>query len=440
MLFNYRLRDLPRMLLTPGGRIQIRGGIKYRIYPLIFPLAWIYRRTVGRGTRTIVVVGSFGKSTTTRTVSAALGIAPHPDMVRNYSSYVALALLRVRLSQPWAVIEVGIGGPGQMAGYARLTRPDVVVVTSIGSEGTTRLGALENIRTEKLPMLRALPASGIALVNGDDPHVMWMAGQTTARVITYGFGPQCDIRASDLRLEWPQGSYFKVDALGVKREVRVRLIGRHMMYPALAAIAVSRLEELDLDLVLPRLALLPPTPGRMEPIALSDGVTVLRDDFKATLETMYAALDLFVEVPARRRIVVFGDVNEPPPDRSVVYEGLGAQVAKAADQFIVVGSGYAEYSKGARRAGMPETAVYDGGTTPSTAVATLRSILKPGDAVLIKGRRGQMLDRIRLALQGECVRCDLSLCDLSTECSDCPVLAEGWGGKPYFLQHNVTAQ
>ena len=74
-----------------------------------------------------------------------------------------------------------------------------------------------------------------------------MAGQTAARVVTFGFGAHCDVRASELRLDWPQGSQFHVNAFGEERDATVRLIGRHMIYPALAAIAVSLLEGLDLD-------------------------------------------------------------------------------------------------------------------------------------------------------------------------------------------------
>jgi putative ABC transport system ATP-binding protein len=221
-------------------------------------------------------------------------------------------------------------------------------------------------------MVRALAATGIAVLNGDDPRVLWMAGVTRARVVTCGFGAGCDVRASDLRLDWPRGSRLRVDAFGESREFTVRLIGRHMMFPVLAAVAVARLEGIDFDAVVERLAALPPTWGRLEPVELPGGVTLLRDEFKSTLETMHAALDVFAQVPATRRIVLFGDVTEPPEDRRPVYGALGERVAAIADHLVVYGKGLADYSSGALGAGMSAASIHDGGNVPQRAAGVLR--------------------------------------------------------------------
>jgi UDP-N-acetylmuramoyl-tripeptide--D-alanyl-D-alanine ligase len=425
---RYPLRDVLAMFATPAGRSQLGEGVIYRLWPLSSRLARLYRLTLARNTRVVAVVGSFGKSTTTRAVSAVLGVPPHPMMLLNAWSSVAFAILRIRPSQRHAVIEVGIAEPGQMRPYARTVRPDVTVVTSIGSEHGRSLGSLETTRAEKSWMVRVLRESGSAVLNGDDPNVMWMKDQTSARIVTFGFGERCDVRARGLRLEWPQGTRFLVSALGQEREVKIRLIGRSMVYPALAAIAVAQLESIPLDDVLARLELLPPTPGRMEPVALPEDVVVLRDDFKSTLETMHAALDVFGEVPARRRIVLFGDVSEPPRPQRPIYQELGERVAGIASHFVVVGHGLDPYSSGARRGGMPKSTIIDGGRTPQEAAEVLRGVLQPGDAVLIKGRDTQKLDRVRLILQGRRVACNIRFCNLRMMyCKDCRMLETGWG-------------
>lgn len=434
---KYRLRDLPSMLATAGGRIQILEGITYRLFPLASRLASVWRRTAVRRTRVVVVVGSFGKSTTARAVAAALGLADHPKLVYNAFSSLARAILRIRPGQQRAVIEAGIAGPGEMALYARMTRPDVVVVTSIGSEGAPRLGTLDDIRDQKSQMVRALPAAGIAVLNADDPRVLWMAGVTGARVVTCGFAAGCDVRGYDLRIDWPRGSRLRVDAFGESRELAVRLIGRHMMFPVLAAVAVARLEGTDFDTIVERLAALAPTWGRLEPVELPGGVTLLRDEFKSTLETMHAALDVFAQVPATRRLVLFGDVTEPPEDRRPIYEALGERVAAIADHLIVYGKGYADYSSGARRAGMSDASIHDGGNAPQRAAGVLRALLRPGDVVLVKARRGQKLDRVRLLLQGRTVGCDIALCDLQDPCVECPMCASGWGSHRAVLPSDM---
>ncbi len=425
---NYRLRDFPALLATPAGRAQLRTGAGYRLWPLSSRLARLYRRSVARRTRVVAVVGSFGKTTTTRAVSAALGVPAHPNMLRNAWSSVALALLRIRPAQRHAVIEVGIAAPGQMARYAPVVLPDIVVVTSIGSEHNRSLATLEVTRHEKAEMVRALAPSGIAVLNADDPNVRWMAGQTAARVVTFGFGADCDVRATDYRLDWPAGSRFRVSAFGEESDVAVRFLGRHLVHATLAAIAVARLEGVALADALGRLHAVQPAPGRMQPVALPDGVTVLRDDCKSNPETMHAALDVLGEIPARRRIVVFGDVAEPPSSQHALYRELGRRVAAIAAHLVVVGPNPGRYAGGARRAGMPAERIHDGGRTPRPAAAIVAKLLQPGDVVLIKGRGTQMLDRVRLILEGRPVRCDIGYCSLNrSDCEGCPMVESGWG-------------
>ena len=91
-------------------------------------------------------------------------------------------------------------------GSVLAARPDVAVITAVGSEHHRSLGTLEVTRAEKSWMVQALPAAGVAVLNGDDPNVMWMRQKTRARVVTFGFGAACDVRADDVRLDWPRGT------------------------------------------------------------------------------------------------------------------------------------------------------------------------------------------------------------------------------------------
>jgi len=415
------------MSLTPAGRKQLRDGVLYRLWPVLSRLARLYRKTLARHTRVIAIVGTFGKSTTNRAVCAVLGARPPRSILANAWSGVAVAVLQGTPSQRHAVIEVGIGAPGQMELYARMIRPTVTVVTSVGTEHITELGSLETTRSEKAWMVRDLPVTGVAILNGDDANVMWMKGQTRARVITFGFGASCDVRAEDVRLDWPRGTRFRVSAFGQIREARVRLVGRHMIYTALAAIAVSDVEGVALDEALLRLETLPPTPGRMDPVFLPNGAIVLRDEYKSAQETIDAALDALREIPARRRMILLGNVSEPQGTEESVCKMFGGRVAGIASHMIIVGDGLQHYRSGATRAGMPSHAVIDGGETPLQTAEALARILQAGDVVLVKGRRNQRLDRVRMILQGRRVKCDIPFCDIRTiDCEDCPMLETGW--------------
>jgi UDP-N-acetylmuramyl pentapeptide synthase len=425
---RFRLRDLPAMLRTPAGRVHVRQGIAYRSWPLLSVLARLHRRTLARKTRVIAVSGSFGKSTTTRAITAALDLPEHDAMLFNAWFWIAYAVLRIRPGQHRAVIEVGISKPGQMKAYARTVKPDVAVITSIGSEHHRSLGTLEVTRAEKSWMLQVLPASGIAVLNGDDPNVMWMREKTRARVVTFGFGAACDVRADEVRLDWPRGTRVRLTAFGQERDVTVRLLGRHMIYPVLAALAVAHLEGFALDRVLPRLCDLAPTRGRMEPVLLPNGVTVLRDDFKSALETVHTALDVLAEIPVSRRLVLLGSVTEPRGAQRPIYQALGERVAGIASHLLVFSHDFEPLWSGARRGGMPRAAVTDAGRTVRDASLALGRLLQPGDVLLIKGRGPEKLDRVRLILEGREVRCDIRYCSFRTvECEDCAMLERGWG-------------
>jgi UDP-N-acetylmuramyl pentapeptide synthase len=428
----YQLSDLPALLRTPVGRAKLREACYCHAWPLASRLAGAYRRRTVRQTRVVAVVGSYGKTTTARAVAAALGRPPEPTVNRNFSSYLAEAVLRIRPGDRHAVIEVGIGHPGEMERYARLLRPDLAVVTSIGSEHNRYLGDLEHTRTEKVQMVRALTGSGLAVLNWDDPNVRWMAGQTRARVRTFGLGAECDVRASQVALDWPRGTRFTLQAAGQTRQVTTRLIGQPMVYALLAAVAVGLEAGCSLDRLLARLAHLGPTPGRLEVVSLPRRIWLLRDDFKATVETIDAALDVLAEVPAERRIVVLGEIDDPPAGRPNDYQRLGERVGQLAARAVFVGEAesFQQYAAGAHQAGLGAEALVYAGPSPRAAAALLQQDLRAGDVVLVKGRWGQRLDRVALALAGRQVGCEISYCSArAARCGACPMLERGWRGR-----------
>ena len=332
---RYSWKDIPAILQTPIGRSKFKSTIWRKSWPLLLRLATLYRRTLIRNTCVVALVGSFGKTTTARALTAALSARVPPSFGPNAYNATTCAVLRIRPHDRHSAIEVGIAHPGQMGVYARMIKPNITVVTSIGSEHNRSLGTLEVTRAEKSEMVKILPTSGIAVLNGDDPNVLWMKSQTRAWIITFGIDKTNDVRASEITLDWPNGTRFKLHADGEMRELHICLIGRYMVYPILAAVTVSLAEVFTLDQVIPALEALPPTPGRLEPIRLENGAIILRDDFKSSLETIDAALDVFSEIPAKRRIVILGEVSEPPGSQGPIYRKIGERIAKIASYAIL---------------------------------------------------------------------------------------------------------
>ena len=388
-------------------------------------VAALVRRTVARRARVIVVVGTYGKTTTTRAIRAALGLPPSPWVEANANcvALVPLALFRGLWQSREVVIEVGIGVPKQMARFAWALQPSVVVVTCIGHEHIQSFRDLDHLRDEKAAMARSLTADGVAVLNGDDANVMWMASQTRARVVTYGLARGLDIRGTDLTLNWPHGSRLQLHAGRESVTLDTRLVGDDLIHGLLAAAAVAEVEGRSLASVTPALASLPATRGRLQPVVLPGGATVLRDDYKSTPETVLAALAVFGQVPARRRIAVLGDLDMPPPPERHWYRTVGEKVAQVADLAVFVGTKFDRYRVGARAVGMRDDQMHHMRTVHE-AIAFLRGSLNADDVVLVKGRGTQRLTRIILALVGRDVRCRIEQCRLHlTFCDDCPLLA-----------------
>lgn len=428
---RYTLREIPHLLRNPVGRYELSLGQLHNLWPLLRLTATLYRRGVLRETRFLAVAGSLGKSTTMRAVAAALGLeVPHVPPTNSWSK-LALSILSVRRGSPFCVLEVGISRTGDMGEYARMIRPDVSVITSIAGEHHRSLGTLEGIRFEKADMVRCQQPDGIAVLNGDDPNVLWMATQTSAKVMTYGFGKNNDVRAEDLEIQWPRGNRFSLRYRGEARTIQTRLFGRHMVYPILAGFAAGMACGRDVNRMLSGLEGLCPTSGRMELVELAGGARILKDDYKSTLETIHSALDVLPAVTADRKIVVLGEVEDASGSLGPIYREIGRISARHASKAILVCSGnsFRRFRVGAAEEGMEPEAVIHAGREWYEAFRVLEKDLSTGDVVLIKGRRTQRLGRILLSLQGRHVRCRVPECKSSIKvCYRCPMLDRGWDG------------
>ena len=428
--FIAQRRDiLPLMLATRVGRRRLAEGLNYLAWPLLAPVGSMHRRWMIPDTRLVAVVGSVGKTTTVHCLAAALSLDPSIVLRFNIWSGLAASLLRVHPGQRHAAVEAGILGKGQMARFAHMLRPHIVVVTAIASDHASSLGDLSHTAAEKAHMVEALSASGLAVLNGDDPHVLHMARQTSARVITFGLGAHNQVRASRVQVDWPHGTRLLVHVGGHTFPVRVGLLGRHQVLPCLAAIAVAWAEGLPLSRVISHMARLQPLPHRLSPSQLPRGITVLRDDAKITEESLEVALDLLDGVPNRRKVLLMGTLAYPRGSRTSLYRRLGRRIGTSVSQILFVGRNHdlKPLRSGAASQGLSRDACHRiSHASPGTA-HLLASMLRPGDLLLVKASFSQRLERLLLALEGRPVRCGLHYCRVwSMDCERCDMLERGW--------------
>lgn len=341
------------------------------------------------------VTGSAGKTGTKELVAAAFATAaPTLRTEGNLNNHwgVPLTLLGLRREHQVAIVEMAMNHPGEIAALAAIAAPGAAIVTNAGSAHLEGVGSLDGIAREKASLVHALAAGQPAFVGADSPRLVVAVKGAKARVTTYGFAKDADVRPARWEDLGPEGSRLEVEGFP---PVHLRLVGRHQAQNALAALAVARHWKLDPGAVAAALEAHRPMKGRME-VRRSGGAVLLVDCYNANPDSTAAALATLAGWPgARRRIAVLGDMLELGGTAARLHRETGALVRGA--ELWTVGAHAGEYAAGARAAGA-EVRVFAG--KPEVAAA-LREALAPGVVVLLKASRGAALEQVLEGLETE---------------------------------------
>jgi UDP-N-acetylmuramoyl-tripeptide--D-alanyl-D-alanine ligase len=336
----------------------------------------------------IGVVGSVGKTTTKEIVAQVLRrrfklLASWG----NFNNEIGLPIVLLELTEEHerAVLEMGAYHVGEIAQLCRVARPQVGVVTTIGPTHLESFGSLDATERAKGEIVAALPETGLAVLNGDDERVRRMALRASCPVVWYGLGQTNLIRATEIESRGLGGIAFRLLTPGGSVRVESPLIGRHAVYPCLAAAAVALADEMPEGEIASALAE-PPLRLRLKPLSGRNGSTVLDDSYNAAPISAAAALDVLAEHEGRR-VAVLGDMLELGEIEEEAHRTLGRRAASAADLLYAVGRRARLIGEEAERAGLAE--VHYAGDAASVDYEP-----RAGDLVLVKGSRGMRLERL----------------------------------------------
>jgi UDP-N-acetylmuramoyl-tripeptide--D-alanyl-D-alanine ligase len=274
---------------------------------------------------------------------------------------------------------------GDIRLLARLARPRVGVVTAVLPVHLERMGTIERIQQAKQELVEELPADGVAVLNADDPRVEQMAQATSARIVRYGVSNTADVRADDIHSHGLRGVEFGLLYRGQQRRVHLPLLGAHSVHAALAATAVALEERLSLSEIAEALHGLSPT-LRLLIVDGVNGSRIVDDSYNASPESVLAALNLLRELPGRRKIGVLGDMLELGSEEEPGHRRVGNRAAAVLDLLVTYGPRSQIIADEARRARLKlNSAQIFESASHDEIVALLRSQLRPGDDVLVKG-------------------------------------------------------
>jgi UDP-N-acetylmuramoyl-tripeptide--D-alanyl-D-alanine ligase len=346
----------------------------------------------------IAIAGSNGKTTTKEMLAAVLRAAFGEQSVLatagnlNNEIGLPLTLLRMREVHRYCAIEVGMNHKGEIAYLSGIAGPTIALVTNAQREHLEFMGSVEEVAEENAAVLRALPADGTAVINGDDAHAAAFRQAAGGRRIVefslersvavggrYELGPL----SSALTLRCPSGEACATLAIP----------GLHNVRNALAAAACAYAAGVPVEAIGAGLSAFRPYSGRLQVKRSADGATVIDDTYNANPDSVRAAIDVLAAAGGSTLLVLgdMGEVGDQGPDfhaevgRYARDCGIGGLLALGESTVHTV----AAFGEGARHYASAED-----------LIEALCRRLAAGSTVLVKGSRFMRMERVVVALTG----------------------------------------
>jgi UDP-N-acetylmuramoyl-tripeptide--D-alanyl-D-alanine ligase len=356
--------------------------------------------------RVVGITGSIGKTSSKEAISGVLRqrfkVHHSPG---NLNTEVGLPISILTAPADTEVLVLEMGGAyafGELTLLSGIAKPDVGVVTNVQAVHIERMGSLEAIAQTKSELVEALPASGVAILNGDDPRVRQMAAVTRARVRFYGLGSNNHLHVEDVVSNGLKGSAFWYTSNRKRHHVRIPFLGSAGVQSAMVALAVGEEFGLDISAMIDGLQD-PAIEVRLVFQAGPRGSQLLDDTYNASRQSMLSALDVLDMVPARRKIAVLGEMRELGTSSESEHQVVGGRAGVVADVLLTYGDlalPLAETAAAAERAPGSDLELHRFRLDERELLLQwLKDHLVEGDVVLLKGSRGLEMEHLVAALR-----------------------------------------
>jgi UDP-N-acetylmuramoyl-tripeptide--D-alanyl-D-alanine ligase len=340
----------------------------------------------------IGVTGSVGKTTTKEAIAHLLSSRFRVlKSEGNFNNHFGLPLMLLKLEpgHEAAVIELGMSHTGEIAALARIAQPEIGVVTCVAPVHLEFFKSVAEIARAKFELIESLPAGATAVLNADDEYVSQFGRDFHGKVVTFGMRASAEVRAENIEPRGPAGSVFDI-VVGSCRETAVLpLVGKHNVYNALAAVAVALERGLTPSEAVAALAALTPADKRGQVLQLGN-ITVINDCYNSNPKALEAMVDALSAMPAKRRIVVAGEMLELGPTGEELHRQCGRHIAEKKIDVLVGVRGLAQHMvEAAKKAGTQAEFV----ASPEEAGQWLAREARGGDVILLKASRGVKLEK-----------------------------------------------
>ncbi|MGE0114809.1 MAG: UDP-N-acetylmuramoyl-tripeptide--D-alanyl-D-alanine ligase [Steroidobacteraceae bacterium] len=350
----------------------------------------------------IGVTGSNGKTTTKEMLGSILSQRGACLVTRgNLNNHIGvpLTLLGLNAGHQAAVIEMGASNPGEIAHLARIARPDIGLVTNAGAAHLEGFGGLEGVARGKGELFQALSGKGVAIINADDVFAdYWRVHCNAATIYSFGVDRAADFSASKVLAhhDAPGGNggfqtRFELSTPQGVCAVSLQLAGIHNLRNALGAAAAAHAAGASLAQIQAGLNSMRPVGGRLQPKPAIHDAALIDDSYNANPNSVKAGIDALRSLGGRRWLI-FGDMLELGPDAPQMHVEVGVYARSAGIEKLLAVGANARHAVDAFGAGGQWFASLD------ELIAAAQATIEPGVTVLIKGSRGNRLERAAAAL------------------------------------------
>lgn len=343
----------------------------------------------------LAVTGSSGKTTTKDMLYFAVSESRKTlRNLGNLNSEIGLPMTVFNLdeSHECAVLEMGMYVQGEIDYLAEIVKPHFAIITNVGVAHIQSAGSRENILKAKMEIANYMTQSDVLLINGDNDMLQTVdTGAIKPSVYKYGLEEHNDIRLISYETT-ESGMKIRADILGKITEYEIPTLGIHNIYNSLSVMGLCSLMGLDMKKSAEGIRKYQPSKYRMEIKSVS-GKTLIEDFYNANPDSLRASIETFRQMQGERKVAVLADMLELGAISEKEHMNAGIQASEIFDVIICIGSDAKYIGKGAIENGFDKGRVYYFANNEE-AVSEINSILRPGDAVLMKGSRGMKLEEV----------------------------------------------
>lgn len=342
--------------------------------------------------KAIGITGSNGKTSTKDLTKAVLSQKFSTHCTKgNFNNHIGLPLTLLETSQSHetAIYEMGMNHRGEIAPLCEFSKPEIGIITSIGTAHIEHLGSQEEIAEEKADLAAALPASGTLIIPADLSHRNLVERKTKASIFTTGVEQDGDLIATDLQNKKGITTFNLTLKNKESIQVSLPLSGKHMVSNALLAAATGHLLGLSLDEIKQGLESVELTSGRLRQYQYGD-ITVIDDTYNANPDSVKAAaLTLKDSLNESKGFIILGKMAELGEHTDSAHFEVGSFSAKLGLTVISVGPEAIKIFEGA--SSIQESFHFN---TKENAADWIQSNIPPLSTVLFKGSRSAAMEKL----------------------------------------------